>query len=163
MALSVGEQAIEPSGRISEGKLELQKLLKIFLDKDQKHFSVGEELSFSIFLLRKDERALQSLAEQRFLAEIKAVWVSSEGENWYDRCAPSLSEIAEEQARSNQGLEGEKVIKEYGMYALIPESMTSPTAVAARSGSRVRKQLSSHEKSKRNFAHISMPGVLKVP
>ena len=48
----------------------------------------------------------------------------------------SLSEIAEEQARSNQGLEGEKVIKEYGMYALIPESMTSPTAVAARSGSR---------------------------
>ena len=56
------------------------------------------------------------------------------------RCAPSLSEIAEEQARSNQGLEREKVIKEYGMYALIPESMTSPTAVAARSGSRVRKQ-----------------------
>ena len=38
MALSVGEQAIEPSGRISEGKLELQKLLKIFLDKDQKTF-----------------------------------------------------------------------------------------------------------------------------
>ena len=71
MALSVGEQAIEPSGRISEGKLELQKLLKIFLDKDQKHFSV-EELSLSIFLLRKDERALRSLAEQRFLAEIKA-------------------------------------------------------------------------------------------
>ena len=27
LALSVGEQAIEPSGRISEGKLELQKLL----------------------------------------------------------------------------------------------------------------------------------------
>ena len=71
MALSVGEQAIEPSGQISEGKLELQKLLKIFLDRDQKHFSVGEELSLSIFLLRKDERALRSLAEQRFLAEIK--------------------------------------------------------------------------------------------
>ena len=49
----------------------LQKLLKIFLDKDQKHFSVGEELSLSIFLLRKDERALRSLAKQRFLAEIK--------------------------------------------------------------------------------------------
>ena len=59
------------SGRISEGKLELQKLLKIFLDKDQKHFLVGEELSLSTFLLRKDERALRSLAELRFLAEIK--------------------------------------------------------------------------------------------
>ena len=39
--------------------------------------------------------------------------------------ALSLSEIAEEQARSNQGLEGEKVIKEYGIYSLIPEPMTS--------------------------------------
>ena len=58
LALSVGEQAIEPSGQINERKLELQKLLKIFLDKDQKHFSVGEELSLSIFFLRKDERAL---------------------------------------------------------------------------------------------------------
>ena len=37
-----------------------------------------------------------------------------------------LSKIAEEQARSNQGLEGEKIIKEYGIYALIPESMTLP-------------------------------------
>ena len=71
MALSVGKQAIEPSGRISEGKLELQKLLKIFLDKDHKHFSVRKELSLSIFLLQKDERALQILAEQQFLAEIK--------------------------------------------------------------------------------------------
>ena len=42
--------------------------------------------------------------------------------------------------RSSQGLEGEKVIKEYLIYALIPESTTSPTAVAARSGSQVRKQ-----------------------
>ena len=66
--------------------------------------------------------------------------MSSEGEARYDRCAPSLSEIAEEQARSNQGLEGEKVVKEYGMYALIPESTTSPTAVATRSGSRVQKK-----------------------
>ena len=29
-----------------------------FLDEDQRHFSVGEELSLSIFLLLKDERAL---------------------------------------------------------------------------------------------------------
>ena len=71
LALSVGEQAIEPSGRISEGKLELQKLLKNFLNKDQKHFSVGEEWSLSIFLLRKDEQALRILTEQRFLAERK--------------------------------------------------------------------------------------------
>ena len=71
LALSIREQAIEPSGRISEGKLELQKLLKIFLDKNQKHFSVGAELSLSTFLLRKDERALQILAEQQFLVEIK--------------------------------------------------------------------------------------------
>ena len=32
---------------------ELQKLLKIFLDKDRKHFSVGEELSLSVFLYGK--------------------------------------------------------------------------------------------------------------
>ena len=70
MALSVGEQAIEPSGRKSEGKL-VTEVVEDFLDKDKKHFSVGEELSLSIFLLRKDERALRSLAEQRFLAEIK--------------------------------------------------------------------------------------------
>ena len=30
------------------------------------------------------------------------------------------SEIAKEHERSNQELEGEKVIKEYGMYVLIP-------------------------------------------
>ena len=47
--------------RTNEGKLELQKLLKIFLDKDEKHFSVGEEFSLSIFLLQKDERALRNL------------------------------------------------------------------------------------------------------
>ena len=58
LALSTGEQAVEPSGRINEGKLELQKLLKIFLDKNQKHFSVGEELSLSLFLLWKDDQAL---------------------------------------------------------------------------------------------------------
>ena len=58
MALSVGEQAIEPSGRISEGKLELQKLLKIFLDKDQKHFSVGEELSLSILSGRSPKQGV---------------------------------------------------------------------------------------------------------
>ena len=69
--IHIGEQAIEASGRISEGKLELQKLLKIFLDKDQEHFLVGEELNLSIFLLRKDERGLRIFAEQRFLAEIK--------------------------------------------------------------------------------------------
>ena len=66
LALSVGEQAIETSGRIIGGKLELQKLLKIFLDKDQL-----DKLDLSIFLLRKDEQALQILAKQRFLAEIK--------------------------------------------------------------------------------------------
>ena len=53
--------------------------------------------------------------------------MSSEGEAWYDRYAPSLSEIAEEHARSNQELEGEKVIKEYGTYAFIPESTTYST------------------------------------
>ena len=71
LALSVGEQAIELSGRISEGKLELQKLLKIFLDKDQKHFPVEDELRLSIFLLRNDECALRILAKECFLAEIK--------------------------------------------------------------------------------------------
>ena len=55
------------------GKAGVTEVVEDFLDKDQKHFSVGEELSLSIFLLR-------ILAEQRFLAEIKEAWVSSEGE-----------------------------------------------------------------------------------
>ena len=59
--------------------------------------------------------------------------MSSE-EAWYDQCTSSLSKKAEEQAQSNQGLEGEKVMIKYGMYALVPEFMTSLTAVAARLG-----------------------------
>ena len=38
MALSVGEQAIEPSGQIGEGKLELQKLLMAFAEFLTAHF-----------------------------------------------------------------------------------------------------------------------------
>ena len=45
----------------------------------------------------------------------------------------SLSEIAEEQARSSLGLEGEKVIEKDGIFTLIPQSMTSSPAVAVRS------------------------------
>ena len=52
------------------------KLLQIFLDKDQKHFSIGEQLSLSIFILWKDEWDLRNLAEQQFLAEIKVARVS---------------------------------------------------------------------------------------
>ena len=37
LALAVGKQAIEPSGRISEGKLELQ-LLKIFWIRNRNNF-----------------------------------------------------------------------------------------------------------------------------
>ena len=63
VAFSVGEQAIEPSGRIRGGKLDLQKLLRIKLSKDQKFFSVGEELRISVFLLIKENFY--------FLAELK--------------------------------------------------------------------------------------------
>ena len=42
LVLSTGEQAIEASKQISGGKVELQKSFRIFLDKDQKHFSVGD-------------------------------------------------------------------------------------------------------------------------
>ena len=59
VALSVGEQATEPSGRMSEGKLELLKFLKIFLVKDQKVFSVGEEVRRSAFFRRKEALALR--------------------------------------------------------------------------------------------------------
>ena len=75
--MSVGEQATELLGHISKLKLELQKLLKIFLDEDQKHFSVGEEFSLSISLLQKHEWALQNWAEQPFLAKVKLAWVST--------------------------------------------------------------------------------------
>ena len=119
------------------------------MDEDQKHFSVGDELSLSIFLLWKDERALQIFAEQQFLAEIKVAGESSDRGAWYDWCAPSLSETAEEQPLSNQELEGDKIFKEDGIHALIPEAMTSSTVVAARSGLQVGKQQSFHGKSER--------------
>ena len=71
VALSVGVQAIEPSGRIRGGKLDLQKLLRILLAKDQKFFSVGEEFRISVFLLTKENFLLRSVEVQRFLAELK--------------------------------------------------------------------------------------------
>ena len=51
VALSVGEQAIEPSGRKRGGKLELQKFLENFLAKDQKALSEGDLARLSTFLL----------------------------------------------------------------------------------------------------------------
>ena len=52
VALSVGEQAIDPSGRNKGGKLELQKFLENFLAEDQKAFPLGDlvRLSTSFFL-----------------------------------------------------------------------------------------------------------------
>ena len=72
VALSVGELAIEPSGRKRGGKLELQKFLENFLAKDQKAFSVGDLVRLSTFLLQKEALALRILSLQRFRAEIKA-------------------------------------------------------------------------------------------
>ena len=60
VALSVGEQAIDPSGRNKGGKLELQKFLENFLAKDQKAFSVGDLDRLSAFLLPKEVSALES-------------------------------------------------------------------------------------------------------
>ena len=51
LAFSVGVIAIEPSVRVSGGKLDLQKLLRILLAKDQKDFSVREEAELEDFLL----------------------------------------------------------------------------------------------------------------
>ena len=71
VAFSVGEQAIEPSGRISGGKLDLQKLLRILLAKDQKFFSVGEEFRISVFFLIKENFFFRRREVQRFLAVLK--------------------------------------------------------------------------------------------
>ena len=57
-AFSVGELAIEPSDLKSGGKLELLKLLRIFLAKDQKGLSEGVEVRRSHFLLIKECLAL---------------------------------------------------------------------------------------------------------
>ena len=59
VALSVGELAIEPSGRNRGGKLELQKFLENFLAKDQKAFSVGDLLRLTTFILQKEALALR--------------------------------------------------------------------------------------------------------
>src|SRR5678815_4739581 len=42
LAFSVGELATEPSERIRGGKVDLQKLLEMFLARSQKVLSVGE-------------------------------------------------------------------------------------------------------------------------
>ena len=72
VALSVGEQAIDPSGWNKGGKLELQKFLENFLAKDQKAFSVGDLVRLSTFFLPKEVLALRVIDLQRFRAEIKA-------------------------------------------------------------------------------------------
>ena len=59
VALLVGEQAIDPSGRNKEGKLELQKFLENFLAKDQKAFSVGDLVRLSTFFFPKEVLALR--------------------------------------------------------------------------------------------------------
>ena len=59
LALSVGETAIEPSEWKRGGKLDLQKLLEILLDKDQKALLVGEEVRRDFFLITKDFFALR--------------------------------------------------------------------------------------------------------
>ena len=53
MAFSVGVIAIEPSVRVRGGKLDLQKLFRILLAKDQKDFSVREKAVLEDFLLIK--------------------------------------------------------------------------------------------------------------
>jgi len=51
---SVGELAIEPSGRKREGKLELRKFLETFLAKDQKALAEGDEIRMSHFFPAKE-------------------------------------------------------------------------------------------------------------
>ena len=71
LAFSEGELAIDPSDLKRGGKFELQKLLRIFLAKDQKGLSEGAEVRRSHFLLIKECLALRITVLQRFLAEIK--------------------------------------------------------------------------------------------
>ncbi|MEL7063974.1 MAG: hypothetical protein AAFP00_09560, partial [Bacteroidota bacterium] len=71
VALSEGEEAMEPSVRNNGGKLEFEKLLENFLAKDQKVFSEGDLVRLSTFLLQKDVLALRSTELQRFRAEMK--------------------------------------------------------------------------------------------
>ena len=53
LALSEGELATEPSERIRGGKPDLQKLLEIFLARDQKVLSVGDPRKTAHFILVK--------------------------------------------------------------------------------------------------------------
>ena len=57
--------------------------------------------------------------------------------------------MAEEQARSNHGLDGEKVLIVEGMYSSIPAIMTSSICETATEGSPERKQTSPQGKSER--------------
>ena len=59
LAFSVGEAAIVPSVRKRGGKPDLQKLLEMFLAKDQKELLVGEEVRRDFFLITKDFFALR--------------------------------------------------------------------------------------------------------
>ena len=72
LALSEGEIAIELSGRKRGGKLELQKLLKTFLAKDQKALLEGDKVRLLHFFRIKECLTLRMVALQRFLAEIKS-------------------------------------------------------------------------------------------
>jgi len=55
---SLGEFALEPSGRKKEGKLELQKFLETFLAKGQKALIDGNVVRLSHFFLTKECLAL---------------------------------------------------------------------------------------------------------
>ena len=59
LALSAGETAIVSSERKRGGKPDLQKLLEILLDKDQKELVVGDEVRRDFFLITKDFFALR--------------------------------------------------------------------------------------------------------
>ena len=59
LAFSAGETAIVPSERKRGGKPDLQKLLEIFLAKDQKELLVGELVRRDFFLITKDFFALR--------------------------------------------------------------------------------------------------------
>ena len=78
LAFSVGETAIEPPGLKRGGKLDLQKLLRMFLVKDQKERSVGEVVRQCFFRNIKPLFALRITVVQRFLAALKTWKVSRE-------------------------------------------------------------------------------------
>jgi hypothetical protein len=139
---------MDRSERKRGGKDGEQKLLEIFLAKDQKDLSVGDKDRSAHFFFIKARLTLRRIALQRFRAAKKLERELGEGKCFMVLYALSLMRQASEHERLNHWLE-EKVLVEEGMKASMPARITSVTLSAATEASLLAKQ-SSQEKAVRN-------------